>query len=128
MLNMALYLPVNKTLIYSLGLSMRILAFILSIFILTLTAIPCNDELPELGSQKYSLSQTSGNNNDDTHEGSVHCTPFCVCQCCQASYYASMYIDLLPITPIKAEFPPYTLAFASADLTGCTKPPISLNS
>jgi hypothetical protein len=125
---MALYLSVNKVYIYPLEYSMRFLAFILSILVLTLTAIPCNDVLPDNGSHNSIISQQpTGNNTDDTHSGSVHCTPFCICQCCQASYYATLSIEVLPINPVKAEFPPYLLSFISAELSGCTKPPISLS-
>jgi hypothetical protein len=105
---------------------MRFVAFILSLIVLTLTAFPCNDVLADHGSQNTMLSQQlTGNNTDYTHEGSVHCTPFCVCQCCQSSYFANLKIEIIPVNPVKAEYPPYSPSFNSAELSGCTKPPIS---
>ncbi|MCB9255672.1 MAG: hypothetical protein H6579_00930 [Chitinophagales bacterium] len=60
---------------------MRILAFILCIYIATLSVVPCTDYVP----QTTHSSNTEVSTGDHDHNHSDHqdsCTPFCVCACC----------------------------------------------
>ena len=58
---------------------MRIIAIILSIIILTLSAIPCDDEGVFESEQLSSISQNSDNDRHDTND---LCSPFNTCASC----------------------------------------------
>ena len=64
---------------YTLVYRMRHLAFILSIYVVVLTAIPCVDvQIASLESAQQS--------QQDHHQGEGdHCSPFCTCNCCATS-------------------------------------------
>lgn len=58
---------------------MKILTFILSFYVLVLTAIPCVDVPKDNSVNKYELANTSS----DHHENDTDlCSPFCTCVCC----------------------------------------------
>ena len=59
---------------------MRFLAFILSIYILTLNLTPCEDTSILDNEVKIEISKTIG--DDHQHQGADSCSPFCSCQCC----------------------------------------------
>ncbi len=56
---------------------MRLFAFILSLFILTLSFVPCSDNED---CNTPDLSLNSDHSDHDHNEDS--CTPFCSCSCC----------------------------------------------
>jgi len=62
---------------------MKTFAFILSLYVLALTAIPCIDVQKEGAMYRIEVSQ----NNQDTHNQGEkdHCSPFCTCNCCATS-------------------------------------------
>ncbi len=62
---------------------MKILAFILSIYILALNFTPCEDSksLDSLDNTEISLATDS----EHDHNALDLCSPFCICQCCQIS-------------------------------------------
>jgi len=57
---------------------MKLVAIILSIFTLTLSSIPCDDEIV-ISEQLVFASQSSDNHLGDSTD---LCTPFCSCVCC----------------------------------------------
>lgn len=61
---------------------MKILTFILSIFILTIAVLPCEDDndisFIEIGSS-YHVDDQSHNHSEHNEGG---CSNFCLCQCC----------------------------------------------
>ena len=58
---------------------MKILACILSLYILALIAIPCIDRPVDHPLQKTEIAQnTSGSHQHECD----HCSPFCACNCC----------------------------------------------
>ncbi len=59
----------------------KILAFILSIYILALNFTPCEDSKSLDAIDNIELSQNS--DIDHEHNGFDLCSPFCNCQCCQ---------------------------------------------
>jgi len=59
----------------------KILAFILSIYILALNFTLCEDSKSLDAIDHTELSQTSGVDHD--HNAFNLCSPFCNCQCCQ---------------------------------------------
>ena len=58
---------------------MKHLTYILSLYILVLTVIPCID-VHQVGTlQKIEQAGTASNNHSAEKD---HCSPFCTCQCC----------------------------------------------
>ncbi|MCE5174033.1 MAG: DUF6660 family protein [Bacteroidales bacterium] len=58
---------------------MRIIAFILSIYILFLTGVPCADGLKEpIAGQVERVAQAHADHQNDID----CCSPFCTCNCC----------------------------------------------
>lgn len=62
---------------------MRSFAFILSLYLMVLTAIPCIDVAQDAAMHRAGVSQPV----QDTHHHSEadHCSPFCTCNCCATS-------------------------------------------
>lgn len=58
---------------------MKVLAVILSIITLTLSAITCDDDTTVNAEQLTSISQSSDQSSDD---GFDWCSPFCICVSC----------------------------------------------
>lgn len=67
---------------------MKVFGYILSIYILTLLAYPCQDDC------NYLL--TNNTNNSENHNHNEHncnlCSPFCTCNCCHVSTIISLNI------------------------------------
>ena len=61
--------------------SVKILAFILSIYILALNFTPCEDSKSLESTDNTELSQAFEVGHD--HNALDLCSPFCICQCCQ---------------------------------------------
>ncbi len=59
---------------------MKLIAYILSIYIIFLVTLPCADEFFIPHSTNTSISAENSNNSDcqDLHL----CSPFCICACC----------------------------------------------
>ena len=62
---------------------MKLFAFIMAFMVLVLTVIPCVDVPEDHAVQKIELSNTT---SDHHHSDADHCSPFCTCHCCQASF------------------------------------------
>ena len=79
---------------------MKVLTFILAIYILVLSAMPCGDmhNVCNASNAKTELSQ----NHDHQQDKDDYCSPFCTCSCCSASIVA---LDFKPFQLKKpAEF------------------------
>jgi hypothetical protein len=61
---------------------MRLLAIILSIYTISLSALPCDDMLIVDNQQSISISQDLDNHS---HNLLDLCSPFCVCNCCSSN-------------------------------------------
>lgn len=78
---------------------MKILTFILSLYVLVLTAIPCVDVPKDNSMSKYELTNTSS----DHHENDTdYCSPFCTCDCCVSPIINNSTIHFT-CTPIAQE-------------------------
>lgn len=60
---------------------MKYFAFILSVYVLGLTVIPCVDVPKDDNLHKIELSNTSSDHHETNHD---LCSPFCICVCCVA--------------------------------------------
>ncbi|OFX27961.1 MAG: hypothetical protein A2X08_15710 [Bacteroidetes bacterium GWA2_32_17] len=60
---------------------MKIFGYILSIYILTLLAYPCQDDCSYLLTNNTNNSANHNHNEQDCNS----CSPFCTCNCCHVS-------------------------------------------
>ncbi|WP_147271957.1 DUF6660 family protein [Marinilabilia salmonicolor] len=94
---------------------MKYLAVILSMYVMVLTAIPCNDvHAANTNSVSLELSEQSPNQTNDVDL----CSPFCFCHCCQTlsfpSFFSISFINLVVITlDIKLKEPAISSPVAS---------------
>ncbi|WP_460474266.1 DUF6660 family protein [Emticicia fontis] len=73
---------------------MKILQFILSMYILTLSFLPCGDveDCNEVGNVPVIFSQSSHSEHQDDAE---FCSPFCICTCCGTNISYNFHIPFL---------------------------------
>ncbi|WP_130308488.1 DUF6660 family protein [Ancylomarina subtilis] len=81
------------------NLQMKYIAVILSVYVMVLTAMTCNDNITaDTNSASFELSKQSPNQTNDVDL----CSPFCFCQCCQTLSFPSLFnisfINLVEIT------------------------------
>lgn len=67
---------------------MKILALILSVYVIALTAMPCSDDgVVDNKSLNIEVVQQSQTHSEDIDL----CSPFCFCNCCQTLAQPSLY-------------------------------------
>ncbi len=71
----------------------RIIAFILSIYILALNFTPCEDSVTVENEFKVELSQNG--DIDESHTDIDLCSPFCQCNCCQIHTTTANSLDFV---------------------------------
>ncbi len=103
---------------------MRFLAYILSLYILVLTAVPCLDAPEFLGSGNVQITQ----NTTDTAQGLPdidYCSPFCVCSCCVSSISLQevFHIDFTCDSFSPVQYSKYTSVFSSFNFASIWQPP-----
>ena len=102
---------------------MKIFAFILSVYIIWLTAIPCIDVAKDNTVNKIELSKQ---NQDNRHQDdSDHCSPFCTCNCCQSNFDITTYIALSLPAALDINYFDYSPNFESPALFDFQVPPKS---
>ncbi|MDP4238907.1 MAG: hypothetical protein Q8904_05475 [Bacteroidota bacterium] len=100
---------------------MKALACILSLYILILTAIPCNDVPPDHAAFKTELSPNSTGHHQNTTDT---CTPFCVCNCCVSPISHVVYrVTLACYSNAGILFSNYTASFSSLATASIWQPP-----
>ncbi|MFV0566670.1 MAG: DUF6660 family protein [Flavobacteriaceae bacterium] len=71
---------------------MKVLALILSLYILALNFVPCGDSANSFNSgTKAELSQTA--DHDHQHSEGDFCSPFCQCNCCNHVQIVQFHIQ-----------------------------------
>jgi hypothetical protein len=61
---------------------MRIIAFILSIFVLSMAIMPCEDGMDDAIFENTSQSHFDDQSHNHAQDKEDGCTPFCICTCC----------------------------------------------
>jgi hypothetical protein len=74
---------------------MKFLIALFSLYILTLSCVPCSCEE---NCTETEISQTSTNDHQQEKD---HCTPFCTCSCCQTIVTT---FKISPVSPKAMEF------------------------
>ncbi len=102
---------------------MRLVACILSIYIVVLTAIPCIDRPGDNHLQKTEIGDNA--NNSHQHSDGDQCSPFCTCNCCATPViYQDFSIRFDGSTLIEREISvEYTSAIFSCHLSSIWQPP-----
>jgi hypothetical protein len=99
---------------------MKIIAYILSLVILSLTVVPCMDKTEDNILRKIDITQNTQNHQQD----SDHCSPFCACFCCASSITNQANISHLNLIAFSQKLnTEYLLSFASQDFTSIWQPP-----
>ena len=101
---------------------MKLVAIILSIITLTLSAIPCDDEGVFGSEQLTSISQDSAHTN---HSDMDLCSPFCFCVCCASIVLESniQNCTLISENPAKELSVSYIVSFSCNYLSQIYQPP-----
>ena len=76
--------------------SMKVVRFVLAIYILLMAVYPCSDSKTCLDEQRLGTVITTADHDHEPQEKDL-CTPFCICTCCAAHVQltASGYSNLL---------------------------------
>src|SRR5690606_11468758 len=80
--------------IYNMKLTRRIFTSFLSVYLLVLMIMPCNDVHAQ--TQTVFSTQTSQVQNEQHHDD--FCTPFCICSCCTNPIiiHSAIVFDMVP--------------------------------
>lgn len=71
---------------------MKSIAVILSVYVMVLTAMPCDDtHTADSNHASFELSEQNHNHTSDVDL----CSPFCFCHCCQTLSFPSFFNGLL---------------------------------
>ena len=103
---------------YTLVYRMRHLAFILSIYVVVLTAIPCVDvQIASLESAQQS--------QQDHHQGEGdHCSPFCTCNCCATSViFQDLQVQLSSFAFVEKQYTFYATGSYHGPVATIWQPP-----
>jgi len=100
---------------------MKTLAYILSLYILLLTLLPCIDVPISQDNHTAAMSQ----NGHETHQGEKdNCSPFCTCSCCATSAIFQEYLaEFNSFLFIGQNYFPVSSKFISDPLASIWQPP-----
>jgi len=101
---------------------MKIIAIILSFYVLALTALPCIEVNKDLASHQIEISsQTQDTHN---HGDTDRCSPFCTCNCCATSVIFQEYlVQLNSYSFYEKQYFPVSSNFFSDPLASIWQPP-----
>ncbi len=107
---------------------MKLLNYILSIYLIALSCLPCADM--EVSSAAHKVVEISSNHDEKSHNHDKEndlCSPFCSCNCCGSqivSYFkVSNFSFAIVSKNIKTQLPSYTSKFASNFYGSIWQPP-----
>lgn len=100
---------------------MRFFCYILSIYIVFLTSLPCIDQPLQNHVEKTELG---GNSNHQHHDGD-DCSPFCTCNCCGTPVIQQDFFVHFDAFTLLQEYdlPEYISVFTSDYLKSIWQPP-----
>ncbi|QBN17908.1 DUF6660 family protein [Flavobacterium nackdongense] len=105
---------------------MKIFTFILSLYLMALSCLPCADV--EVNSLAHSASTVAANHENHSDQNSFDlCAPFCVCNCCGQhilNYNQEITFEFRKIpTEITTQIPTYKSILASNFFGSIWQPP-----
>lgn len=98
----------------------KALAIFLSLYIILLSGIHCDDIAIVHSSQQTEYSQAA---TSASHGDIDHCSPFCTCQCCHACFYITDQSLDFTIIGFGLKYHENRTMFKSADLLDFLIPP-----
>ena len=104
--------------------TMRFLTYILSIYILILTAIPCLDAPEFSGNGNVQITQNTKESTQEFPDVDF-CSPFCLCSCCISiiSNQNIPHVDFTCDSVSLIQYPKYTFVFHSFNFASIWQPP-----
>jgi hypothetical protein len=100
---------------------MRLLATILSVYIVFLAALPCIDEPEDHSVQKNVISQQSADSHQNEQD---HCSPFCTCQCCATPVVVMDYtVHFECFSYIQKNLTEYKIVSITSPISSIWQPP-----
>lgn len=105
---------------------MKWIITILSIYLVTLSCLPCADM--EVNSPAHDLTELASNDNDHSHDKEKDsCSPFCFCNCCGAqvfTYEPGISFGFSVVSAIiTIQLPTYKSVFTSSFFGSIWQPP-----
>ena len=96
-------MPYQKVYFHCIFTPLKILGYILSVYMLVLSCVFCCGEAACTDSDSATIAQ-SETHNHHAHEAGV-CSPFCICSCCAGgSFPASAFITFNIPEKLKVDF------------------------
>ncbi|MCA5003540.1 DUF6660 family protein [Sphingobacterium bovistauri] len=77
----------------------RFLYIILSMYLLSLTVIPCSDSIVSMCQNQ--IEDTHAHDNPNSADNHDNCSPFCVCNCCKVYGVSQLLGDYFPNSDLK---------------------------
>jgi hypothetical protein len=106
---------------FAIMLPKRLFAFLLSLYVVALTAVPCCDDM---NVKKVNLVELSQSRNPDSQQNeSDHCSPFCACNCCQSNFEITPLPVSTPVTALDIFYYDQPAGFQSPVLFDFLVPP-----
>lgn len=99
---------------------MKYFAFILSVYVLVLTGIPCVDVPKDNTMQKNELSNSSSDHHEHTTD---LCSPFCTCDCCVSPILTNSSIQFTCTSIVQKLLSEYSNSFISSLYATIWQPP-----
>jgi len=106
----------------------KLLNYILSIYLVALSCLPCADI--EVNSAAHKAVEISSNHNEKSHDHNKKndlCSPFCSCNCCGSQIVSYFKINTFSFAfvskSIKTQLPTYSSKFASNFYGSIWQPP-----
>ncbi len=107
---------------------MKLLNYILSIYLVALSCLPCADM--EISSAAHKAVEISANHDEKSYNHDKEndlCSPFCNCNCCGSQIVSYFKITTFSFTPIKrsikTQLPSYTSIVTSNFFGSIWQPP-----
>ncbi len=101
---------------------MKAFAYILSLYMLVLTAISCIDVPKENALYKAEFYQNTPNSHQNNAD---HCSPSCTCQCCQKNFFVSIIISIYAFNELEVRYNEFFPRFNSLEFFDFLIPPRS---
>jgi hypothetical protein len=81
---------------------MKIFAFIMAVFVLVLSCVPCMDEADIIQSKNVEAGLSTSHSSQQHHDTDP-CSPFCTCNCCAGFtvFYTSLQTDQTVVAAAK---------------------------
>ncbi|HEY9559380.1 MAG TPA: DUF6660 family protein [Anseongella sp.] len=105
---------------------MKVVCYILTVYFLSLTGVPCADRAPSSFEPDHvSLSISNAGDSCGHNDAGDNCSTLCGCQCCQVHVLVVQQVALSPSETISADHINNILHFTNAVISPFLRPPIA---